>query len=204
VDCFKTIIKIIKTTALDRFMKNILFIITTSLLFFSCSNQTKISKYFNCETTNFKNLEEVKDVKNLFSIEIPKTWKTNLYYDDLQSSIYTADTTKQLTESLLLDVTFINKSINFDTTFKLERAKEDLSKNLIKIKSEETIFLEKPSYYTVSKGKKGKFDYQVCHVFIKVNEQNFILAKAEVYGDSLVNKRLCNAFELIKKIKNIQ
>ena len=185
-------------------MKNILFIILASLVFFSCSDQTEISKHFNCKPTTFNNLEEVKDVKNLFSIEIPKTWKTNLYYDDIQSSIYTADTTKQLTETLLLDVTFINKSINFDTSFKLERAQEDISKSLINIKSEETNFLEKPSYYTVSKGKKGKFDYQVCHVFIKINDQNFILAKAEVYGDYLVNKRLCDALALMEKIKNIQ
>ncbi|QXP62035.1 hypothetical protein [Polaribacter sp. HaHaR_3_91] len=185
-------------------MKNILLILITSLLFVSCSNQTEISKYFNCNATTFNNLEEVKDVKNLFSLEIPNTWKTNLYYDDLQSSIYTADTTKQLTETLLLDVTFINKNINFDTSFKLEREQEDLSKNLIKIKSEETTFLEKPSYYTVSKGKKRKFEYQVCHLFIKINDQNFILAKAEVYGDSLVNKRLCDALALMKKIKNIQ
>ena len=185
-------------------MKNILFIILASLVFFSCSDQTKIHKHFNCNPTTFKDLEEVKDVKNLFSLELPKSWKTNLYYDDIQSSIYTADTTKQLTESLLLDVTFINKSINFDTSFKLERAQEDISKSLINIKSEETNFLEKPSYYTVSKGKKGKFDYQVCHVFIKINDQNFILAKAEVYGDSLVNKRLCEALTLMKKLKNIQ
>ncbi|AUC23324.1 hypothetical protein BTO15_15010 [Polaribacter sejongensis] len=105
---------------------------------------------------------------------------------------------------MLLDVTFINKSINFDTSFKQEREQEEISKSLINIKSEETTFLEKPSYYTVSKGKKGKFDYQVCHVFIKINDQNFILAKAEVYGDYLVNKRLCNALALMEKIKNIQ
>jgi hypothetical protein len=179
-------------------------LIVASLLFISCSQQSKISKRFNCKTTSFKNLEQVIDVKNLFSINIPKTWKTNLYYDDLQSSIYTADTTKQLTESLLLDVTFINKNINFDASFKLKQEQENLSKNLIKTASEETVLLDKPSYFSISKGKKGKFEYQVCHIFIKINKQNFILAKAEVYGDSLVNKRLCNAFALIEQIKTIQ
>ncbi|PQJ72897.1 hypothetical protein [Polaribacter butkevichii] len=185
-------------------MKNILVIFTAIFLFYSCSQQSEISKRFNCKPINYKNLEVVKDVKNLFSIEIPKTWKTNLYYDTLQSSIYTADTTKQLTESLLLDVTYVQKNINFDTSFKLKQEQENLSKNLIQVKSEETSFLEKPSYYTISKGKKGAFDYQVCLLFIKLNKQNFILAKAEVYGDSVVNTRLCNAFALIEKIKIIQ
>ncbi|WP_158837615.1 hypothetical protein [Polaribacter sp. L3A8] len=185
-------------------MKNFLVILITVLLFYSCSQQSKISKNFNCKPTSYQNLEEVKDVKNLFSIEIPETWKTNLYYDTVQSSIYTADTTKQLTESLLLDVTYIHKNINFDTSFKLKQEQENLSKRLIKVKSEETSFLEKPSYYTISKGEKGAFNYQVCLLFIKLNEQSFILAKAEVYGDSLVNTRLCNAFALIEKIKIIQ
>ena len=186
-------------------MKKLLILfVGASLLLCSCSQQSEVSKKFNCKPTNFTNLEKIEDVKNLFSLEIPKKWKTNLYYDDLQSSIYTADTTKQLTESLLLDITFINKSINFDASFKLKQEQENLSKSLIKTTSEETVLLDKPSYYTISKGKKGKFDYQVCHFFIKINEQNFILAKAEVYGDSLVNKRLCNAFALIEKIITIQ
>ena len=142
-----------------------------------------------------------KDVKNLFSMEIPKTWKTNLYYDTSQSSIYTADTTKQLTETLLLDITNISKKINFSTSFKLKQEQENLSKSLIQIKSKETTIFNKPSYYTISKGQKNGFKYQICHLFIKTNAQNFILAKAEIYGDSLVNERLCNAFTLIEKIK---
>jgi len=181
--------------------KKLILLISASLLFFSCDKPSEISKSFNCEPSNFKNLEKVIDFKHLFSIEIPKNWKTNLYYDDFQSSIYTADTTKQLTESLLLDITFINKNINFDNPFKLQQEQENLSKNLIKIKSEEIILIDKPCYYTISKGKKGIYDYQVGHFFIKTNKENFILAKAEVYGDSLVNKRFCKAFALIENIK---
>jgi hypothetical protein len=182
-------------------MKKFILLITASLLFFSCTQQSEISSDFNCKTSNFKNLEAVKDVKNLFSIQIPKTWKTNLFYDNLQSSIFTADTTKQLTETLLLDITIINKSLKFDTDFKLKQEKANLAKKLIIIKSKEISIINKPTYYTISKGKKGVFDYQVGHFFIKVNEQNFILAKAEVYGDSLVNERFCKAFSFIENIK---
>ncbi|MCL7754106.1 hypothetical protein [Polaribacter sp. Z022] len=183
-------------------MKNVLFtLIGASLLFFACSKQSKIIENFNCKPIKFKNLEKVNDFKNLFSLEIPSTWKTNLYYDDLQSSIYTADTTKQLTETLLLDITNINQNIKFDTNFKLKQEQENLSKNLVQITSKKTTILNKPSFYTISKGKKGKFNYKVCHFFIKINEQSFILAKAEVYGDSLKNERLCKAINLIEKIK---
>ncbi|WP_405566854.1 hypothetical protein [Polaribacter sp. Asnod6-C07] len=172
-----------------------------SLLLFSCQKKSEISKDFNCETLAFNNLETVNDVKDLFSLDIPKNWKTNLYQDEVQSSIFTADTTKQLTETVLLDVTFIQNKINFDDTFLLQQEQENLAKGLIKTKSKQILLLEKPSLYMVFKGKKGKFNYQVCNTFIKVNESNFVLAKTEIYGDSLVNNRFCEAFSLIENIK---
>ena len=178
-----------------------IFLLFTSLLFFSCNNQSEISKDFDCETATLKDLEIVEDVKNLFSIQIPKNWKTNLYQDEVQSSIFTADTIKQLTETVLLDVTFIQNKINFEDAFLLQQEQENLSKGLIKVKSKELLLLEKPSIYILYKGKKGKFTYQTCHTFIKVNESNFIFAKTEIYGDSLINQRLCDSFSLIENIK---
>lgn len=175
--------------------------LVASLLFFSCSKQSEISKDFNCETSPYKKLETVDDVKNLFSIDLPKNWKINLYQDEVQSSIFTADTIKQLTETVLLDVTFIKNNINFDEAFMLQQEQENLNKGLIKIKSKEITLLEKPSMYSIYKGKKGAFMYQTCTTFIKINEQNFILAKTEIYGDSLVNERFCNSFSLIESIK---
>ena len=186
-------------------LKNIykLFLIAT-FLFFSCHKQSDLNKDFNCDITKFNNVEIVGDMKKLFSIEIPKHWKTNLYQDEVQSSIFTADTTKQLKETILLDITFVEKKINFDEAFLLQQEQKYLSKNLIKIKSKRLKNSEKPTLYMVYKGKKGNFNYQICNTFIKINTSNFILAKTEVYGDSLVNQRLCKAFSLIEKIKLLQ
>jgi len=183
----------------SKYIYSILFI--ASLLFISCDKNSTIRKEFDCDSKTFNNLEAVDDVKNLFSVDLPKDWKINLYQDEIQSSIFTADTTKQLTETVLLDVTFINKKINFDDVFLLKQDQENLANELIRIKLKELIFLEKPTYYMVYKGKKGKFDYQVSNTFIKVNESNFILAKTEVYGDSIVNQRFCKAFSLMENIK---
>lgn len=174
---------------------------TTTLLFLACKKPSELNNEFNCSTIAFYNLEKVDDVKELFSIEIPKNWKTNLYQDEVQSSIFTADTTKQLTETVILDVTHIQNKIDFNETFVLQQEQENLAKGLIKTKSKNTVFLNKPSYYLVFKGKKGKFNYQVCNLFIKTNESNFILAKTEIYGDSLIDKRFCEALSLIENIK---
>jgi hypothetical protein len=185
-------------------MKNILILFFTLLLLFSCEKQSEISKNFDCNSSNLNNLEEVKDVKNLFTAQLPKTWKTNLYYDDTQTSIYSADTIKQLTETLILDFSFIKNDIRFNDVFKLKQEQESLNKRLIQTEAKEIKLLNKPSFYTLSKGKKGKFTYQILNAFIKIDQQNFILAKAEIYGDSLIKKRMCNAISLIEKIKILQ
>lgn len=80
------------------------YFLLTSLLLMSCQDKSEISQEFNCQKVSFNNLEIVEDVKDLFSLEIPKDWKTNLYQDEVQSSVFTADTTKQLTETVLLDI----------------------------------------------------------------------------------------------------
>jgi hypothetical protein len=182
-------------------MKSFLFIIFASILLLCCNHTSEISKEFDCDKKVFSNLEKVEDMKRLFSIDLPKDWKINLYEDEIQSSIFTADTTKQLTETVLLDVTFIEKNINFNEAFLLNQEQENLSKKLIKIKSRQITFLDKPALFILYKGKKGKYSYQLCNTFIKVNEQNFILAKTEIYGDSIVDKRLCSAISLLENIK---
>lgn len=173
----------------------------TSFLLLSCQNSSELNTDFNCETSTFNHFEKVDDVKNLFSIALPKNWKINLYQDEVQSSIFAADTTKQLTATVLLDVTYIKSKINFDDAFLLKQEQENLAKSLIQIKSKKITLLKKPSIYIIYKGKKGEFPYQTCHTFVKINEQNFIFAKTEVYGDSLVNQRFCNSFSLIENIK---
>lgn len=174
-----------------------------SLVFviFSCTKKSKIYNDFDCNSTSFSNLETIYDVKNLFSVEFPENWKTKLYFDDGQSSIFGADTTKQLTQTSLLDVSFIQKSINFDDNFKLNLEREKLSEQLIRIKSKNQHFNTKEAYYAVSVGKKNNFNYKILDYFIKVDNQNFTHIKVQIYGDSLVNQRLCKTIELIDKIK---
>jgi hypothetical protein len=133
------------------------------LLLFSCAKQSEISKDFKCLITAYKNLEKVDDVKNLFSLELPKNWKINLYQDEVESSIFAADTTKQLTETVLIVVTFIKNKITFDDAFMIQQEQENLAKGLIKIKLKEITLLEKPFIDIVYKRKKGDFMYETIH-----------------------------------------
>ena len=178
-----------------------LFTFFCVLVISSCNNKSGLSINIDCPEEHFLNLETIEDVKKSFIVQFPKDWKTNLYYDESQSSIYTADTTKQLTETMLLDITSVNGKINFDSLF-VKKLKNKLDQeNLEEIFSKGLIFQHKNAYYTKAIGKKRSFDYQIAHLFIVINQNNYIHSKVEVYGDSLVNERMCKGLNLIEKIQ---
>lgn len=183
----------------NKLINNSAFIFT--LLLFSCNKQSILKQDFNCKESFFSNLEEIKDSNGKFSVQLPSNWKTNLYTDAIQSSIYGADTTKQLTKTILLDVSYISNTIEINDLFKLKVENENLSNKLIQKTTRELNFLNKPSYYLISIGKKGIYNYKSLQLFITTNKEKTMLVKAEIYGDSLVNERLCKAITLIEKIK---
>lgn len=181
-------------------MKKITLLITL-ISFLGCKQSSEISNNLNCKPKSYNNLETIEDFKKSFSVKLPKNWKTNLYYDKYQSSIYSADTTLQLTETFLIDITKITKELRLDENFLLGYKQELLNQQLVEINSYKTTFLNKETYFSKVLGKKSGFPYQVYNLFIKVNQNNYIHAKTEVYGDSLANERLCNALSLIEKIE---
>lgn len=167
----------------------------------SCSKQSQVSKDLDCDPETYDNIELVEDVDKKFKLPLPKNWKTNLYFDKNQTSIFSADTTKNLTSTYTIDVTYIYDELNLNDTF-FQRFKTNLqNRKLVETTSYDLKFQEKDAYYSRSLGKRGQFDYQIINLFIKVNSGNYIHAKAEVYGDSLVNQRLCNALSLIDKLE---
>lgn len=179
-------------------MKKTLFILC--LLMIAACKQSKFSKELGCENVSVDNLEVVEDVYKRFSVTIPKTWKTNLYYDTNQSSIFTADTTKQLTETYIIDVTRMSMPISFNEDF-LNRYKKNITENKLVVNSSyETTFLEKEAFYSRVIGKKRGFPFEQISIYVKLNGREHLYVKAEVYGDSLVNERLCKAMYLLEKI----
>lgn len=178
-------------------------VLTVLLIVFiaSCSYTSKISKDLGCNATSYNNLEVIKDFKENFTVQFPDNWKTNLYYDNNQSSIYTADTTKQLTETFLVDITQVSRKLELNNDFIQKFKTSLLNGMLVETTSYETKFQGKETYYSRAMGKKNDYNYEVCNLFIKTGDNSYIHAKAEVYGDSLVNERICNAMSLIEKIE---
>lgn len=178
-----------------------LLIILLLILAAACSSKSQLSKDLECKPEKYSNLEIVEDVDKRFKVQLPDNWKTNLYFDKNQTSIFSADTTKQLTDTYTIDITYVYNELKLDDQF-IQRFKKNLIKNqLVESTSYELLFNDAEAYYSRALGKRGRFDYQICNLFVKINSGSYLHAKTEVYGDSLVNERICNALSLIEKIE---
>jgi hypothetical protein len=177
------------------FIFSLLFILT------GCVKQSDLSKSFDCKTSNLNNLITISDFKNNFKISIPNTWKTNLYYNNYQSEIFTADTIKQLSETYILDVSFNYGNIHFDDSFHKKTDSLLTNSNLQKIKSNAIQFQNKPAYCYVVKGTKNGFNYHQFNLIVLNSENTYFTANSEIYGDHNIEGRICESISIIEKIE---
>ncbi len=182
-----------------------LIIIIIAIGFVSCQSNS-LRKEFNCETkTEFSELKEYRDFLKNFRIQVPKSWKTTLYYDEYSSDIYSADTTKQLTDSYVLEMSWKQGELILDKTFE-EKIKDTLKlKEQLKIiKSGFGKFKEKPMYFNLSEGTRSGIKYKYLQVYLKTNIDEYITLTSKVFGDKLVNERLCASVELFDGLTLIE
>jgi len=174
----------------------ILFVITT----IGCTNKKDISTDFNCNTNSyFNNTKAFKDVLKKFTTSIPKSWKTELYYDEFQSKIYSADTTKQLSETYIIDIAWHQGNLNFNTEFETKIANLLSVKEKLKTQKQGYgIFLNHNSYYNLSSGKKGNITYHLLQVYMQYKNDEYYTFTTKIYGDTFVEERICASFSLFK------
>ncbi|CAL2083110.1 conserved protein of unknown function [Tenacibaculum sp. 190524A02b] len=171
------------------------------LLICSCKS-SDLKKDFICNNIgSFKNLKTNTDFKKLFTVDFPEHWKVNLYYDNGQSSIYAADTTVSLTQATLLDISLIQSPISIDNAFIQKISTDNSNLKLKEVKGKLFKHYGNTSYYSLANGKKGKYNYHILNLFSKVSEASFLHVKTEIYGDSLVDDRICKAIKLIDEIQ---
>jgi hypothetical protein len=185
-------------------MKKTVLIVLLYLIALSCKHQSELGKEFACDTSEIKNLSEYFDFKKNFKIHIPSSWKTELYYDDFQSEIFTADTTKQLSETFILDAAFNFGELNFDLEFHQKTDSILTVSNLKKIKEGTLKFKSKPAFWYLVKGTKNGFEYHQFNILVKNTSTTYFTANSEIYGTENVNKRICESISLMEKIEFLQ
>lgn len=179
-----------------RFGIILLILITTV----SCSKKTVLETTFDCSRSSFSNVNEVKDVKNNFNIDIPTDWKINKYFDEFESSISTADTIKELTDTYIIDVSYKLGELELNQDF---IDKVNTSSSLEITYSEFENIFNKPSFWYLSSGKKNNYEYHILSMYVKTGADSYLQISIELYGDENVEKRLCEAFSIIKTIELI-
>jgi len=186
-------------------MKKIIGILFLTLSILSCK-QNDLSKEFNCKSaTNLGKTKEIRDVMKKFKLTLPTSWSTKLYYDEFQSEIYSADTTKSLTKTLITEVSWHQGELNLDKTFD-QSVKDTLTRKeqLYPVKSNFITFKDKPAYWNLAKGKYGKHTYHFLQVYIKTEVDEYFTFTTKIYGNELVDDRLCTAIELYNKIEFLE
>jgi hypothetical protein len=184
-------------------MNNYLVLLVLFLSLLSCTQKTNLQKEFLCETNSISATEEIIDFKNKFSIEVPKTWKTQLYYDTVQTQIMTADTTKNFTNTYALIFEYNSGNLKIDDSF-LEKELNKLQKDkLLVLKNKKDNFKGKPCIWFVSKGKKLKYDYYYFEMFVKQNKNHYFKVSSDIYGGENIDERFCESIAYIETLKFI-
>jgi len=185
-------------------MKNHLFFLLLSITIFSCSKQTPLTEKFKCKSVKINNLESVYDFNKNFKIRIPTSWKTNLYYDKYESSVFAADTLRELTDSYILGTSFTYGKLDFNEAY-IKKIDSVLTVNsLEKIDEGNELFKTKKTYWYLVKGKKNGFPYQQFNLTVKLSENTYFNAYSEVYGEDNIHRRTCESISIIEKIEFLQ
>lgn len=179
----------------------LVLLLSVLILIFSCSKKVSLEEDLSCSNFDlFLSTIEKSDVHNNFKIDIPKKWKYKFYYDDFQSSLFLADTLKQLTNTFILDIAYKNGELILNNQFVASLEKN--SKHTI-VKSNFEVFLDLDSYWQVVKGVKKNYPFHEFSMYIKISDLNYLQITSEMYGQELVDERICKMFSIINSLEII-
>ena len=182
-------------------------IIALVLLVSSLSCQKNdIESEFDCDSTpKLGETKEIRDILKKFKLIVPKDWSTQLYYDEFKSQIYAADTSKQLTETYILDVAWHQGELTLDEAL-AKNVKDTLyiKEQMTTVRSGFGNFKKKPSHWNLSQGKESGRLYTFLQLYLKTEVDEYFLLTTKLYGDTNVDSRLCESIALFDKVKIIE
>ncbi|NJB81809.1 hypothetical protein [Wenyingzhuangia aestuarii] len=176
------------------------FIIAT--LLFSCEQGPTIFDVVDCNSnTEFHHTKSIRDVKNGFEISIGENWKRELYFDDYQSRIYAADTTRSFSASFLIDITRFKGKIIIEEAFKNKISQQILAKPRTYIIKDKLItFKNKPAYAVYSFQKNAtNASYTIqCYV---ADKEHYYLLSSQINGSQNLAQNSCEIVSIFNSLK---
>lgn len=171
------------------FLKTI-YLTSIILLFVSCKKNTPLETIFGVETQEIENTKEVKDAKGLFKIKLGKSWKTELYYDNGQSKIYSADTTQNLSSSFIIEATQFDGNLKIDSAF-IDKIKTQISSfpRAYVLKSEFLDFKNQKAVCFYSYQKTEERDLFNLQLYIAQRREYYLL-ESKIFGSENLKKNI--------------
>jgi len=183
-------------------MKQLLPFLVLIFSLISCEKNV-IADAFDCNSSiHFSDTKEMKDVLKKFSIDVPVDWNSKLYYDEYKSKLYSADTTKNLSETYIIEITWHQGDLDLNEDFDLKviealENKEDQNT----LKSGFGKFKKHPAYYNLSTGENLDFNYFFLQVYLKTKPDEYFTLTTKIYGNEFVDERICESIAFFNEIK---
>ena len=170
------------------------------VLLVACQNNTLSDTLaFACSSkTNFQRLDSQVDTRNSFEISVPSSWKKEFFVDATISSFYCADTLKELQTTYLLDISHYN-----DKLPKLQQLQNKVKSAVFRkpegkiVDEKELLFKEKETYYLYSTHTENQILTHTLELYMANKNNSFYRITLDIYGNSQVEKRICEALSLI-------
>jgi len=170
----------------------------------SCSKPTELQQDFNCESVSLGKSTVMQDFQKKFEVDVPNTWSKKMFYNEYQTSLMVADSLIPLKESFILDISLNNGNLKIDDNIKNSVIRNIISKEHLRInKFNIGKFHNKPSVWLLAEGTRNGMNYHLFKLLSKRDDKTYYQIETQIYGDSLVNQRVCKAISLIETLVDI-
>jgi hypothetical protein len=187
------------------FVKDLGWAITIALItLVSCTKPTALQQDFNCGSVNLGKTTVMQDFQKKFEVAIPDKWSKKMFYNEYQTSLMTADSLVPLNESFILDISLNNGDLKVDDNIKNTVIRNIISKEHLRInKFKIGKFHNKPSVWLLAEGTRNGMPFHLFKLLSKKDDKTYYQIETQIYGDSLVDQRVCKAISLIETLKDV-
>ena len=176
-------------------------ILLLGFTFLACSSPSELEEMNGCGADLPDNLTEKTDFKKNFKLQLPSPWKTSYYYSPSTSEMFAADTTKQLTESYIVELIHQDAELELGSDLKSKIDSFNKDNNYSLVDSNELQFKNHPAAFFTLKGKKNNYDVLIFDLYVKTSEVSYFNSKIEIYGNSNIQNRLCESLAILNTIE---
>ncbi|MGY5351241.1 hypothetical protein ACXGQW_01495 [Wenyingzhuangia sp. IMCC45533] len=172
-----------------------------SLCLLSCKKKQDLSTLLGVDKKiEFDHAKVIRDVKNNYEIKIGDHWKRELYFDDYQSRIYAADTTRNYSNSFIIDVTRFKGKIILEDAFRneLKSKIEKKARNYI-ISEGYSKYKDLPAYYIFSFKKQSEQEIYTLDYYI-AEEDSYYLLKSTINTSKNLSNSLSESLAIFNSI----